>query len=54
MPYNLFYKDKPVEDLYTLSLDDIRIAELDLSYSPLYAPVWDPLLVAANRAVKEV
>ena len=31
-----------------------ELAELDLSYSPLYAPVWDPLLVAANRAVKEV
>ena len=24
MPYNLFYKDKPVEDLYALSLDVIR------------------------------
>lgn len=31
-----------------------EIAELDLSYSPLYAPVWDPLLIAANRAIKEV
>lgn len=30
------------------------IAELDLSYSPPYAPVWDPLLVAANQAVKQV
>lgn len=24
MPYNLFYKDKPVEDLYALGIDDIR------------------------------
>lgn len=24
MPYNLFYKEKPVEDLYALGLDDIR------------------------------
>ena len=31
-----------------------ELAELDLSYSPLYAPVWDPLLIAANRAIKEV
>lgn len=31
-----------------------EIAELDLSYSPLYSPVWDPLLVAANRAVREI
>lgn len=31
-----------------------ELAELDLSYAPLYAPVWDPLLVAANKAVKEV
>jgi len=31
-----------------------ELAELDLSYSPLYSPVWDPLLVAAHKAVKEV
>ncbi|MGB9079769.1 MAG: FAD-dependent oxidoreductase, partial [Desulfuromonadaceae bacterium] len=31
-----------------------ELAELDLSYSPLYAPVWDPLLIAANQAIKEV
>lgn len=31
-----------------------ELAELDLSYSPLYSPVWDPLLVAANKAVKSV
>jgi NADPH-dependent 2,4-dienoyl-CoA reductase/sulfur reductase-like enzyme len=31
-------------------LDDL--AALDLSYSPPYAPVWDPILVAANQARK--
>lgn len=31
-----------------------EIAELDLSYAPPYAPVWDPLLVAANQAIKTV
>jgi NADPH-dependent 2,4-dienoyl-CoA reductase/sulfur reductase-like enzyme len=31
-----------------------ELSELDLSYSPLYSPVWDPILVAANKAVKEV
>lgn len=31
-----------------------ELAELDLSYSPFYSPVWDPLLIAANKAVKSV
>ncbi len=31
-----------------------ELAELDLSYAPPYAPVWDPLLVAANQAIKAV
>lgn len=31
-----------------------ELAELDLSYSPLYAPVWDPLLIAANKVSKAV
>jgi NADPH-dependent 2,4-dienoyl-CoA reductase/sulfur reductase-like enzyme len=31
-----------------------ELAELDLCYAPPYAPVWDPLLIAANQAVKEV
>lgn len=31
-----------------------QLAELDLSYSPLYSPVWDPILVAANKAVKSI
>lgn len=30
------------------------LAELDLCYAPPYAPVWDPLLVAANKAIKAV
>jgi NADPH-dependent 2,4-dienoyl-CoA reductase/sulfur reductase-like enzyme len=29
-----------------------EIAELDLSYAPPYAPVWDPVLVAATQAIK--
>ena len=31
-----------------------ELAELDLSYAPPYSPVWDPILVAANQAIKEV
>jgi CoA-dependent NAD(P)H sulfur oxidoreductase len=30
-----------------------ELAELDLSYAPPYSPVWDPILVAANLAVKK-
>jgi len=30
------------------------IAELDLSYAPPYAPVWDPVLIAANEAAKKL
>lgn len=29
-----------------------ELAELDLSYAPPFAPVWDPILVAANLARK--
>lgn len=29
------------------------LARLDLAYAPPFAPVWDPLLVAANVALKE-
>lgn len=28
------------------------LAVLDVSYAPPFAPVWDPLLIAANQAVK--
>ena len=31
-----------------------EIAELDLSYAPPFAPVWDPILIAANQAVKKI
>ena len=30
------------------------LAQLDLSYAPPYAPVWDPILVAANVARKKI
>jgi NADPH-dependent 2,4-dienoyl-CoA reductase/sulfur reductase-like enzyme len=30
-----------------------ELAELDLSYAPPFAPVWDPILVAANVANKQ-
>lgn len=30
-----------------------ELAELDLSYAPPFAPVWDPILVAANLARRE-
>jgi len=29
-----------------------EVADLDLSYAPPYAPVWDPILIAANVAKK--
>jgi NADPH-dependent 2,4-dienoyl-CoA reductase/sulfur reductase-like enzyme len=31
-----------------------QIANLDLCYSPPYAPVWDPILVAANVAQRKI
>jgi NADPH-dependent 2,4-dienoyl-CoA reductase/sulfur reductase-like enzyme len=31
-----------------------QLAELDLSYAPPYSPVWDPILVAANQAIRKV
>lgn len=34
-----------------MTVEDIRA--LDLSYAPPYSPVWDPVLVAANVAVKD-
>jgi NADPH-dependent 2,4-dienoyl-CoA reductase/sulfur reductase-like enzyme len=33
-----------------MTVDELR--DLDLSYAPPYAPVWDPILVAANVAAK--
>ena len=29
-----------------------ELSQLDLSYAPPFAPVWDPILVAANVATK--
>jgi pyruvate/2-oxoglutarate dehydrogenase complex dihydrolipoamide dehydrogenase (E3) component len=37
---------------YKLTLDDI--ARLDLIYAPPFAPLWDPILVAANQARKKL
>lgn len=37
---------------HRLTIDDI--AQLDLIYSPPFAPLWDPILVAANVAKKRV
>lgn len=31
-----------------------ELSRLDLSYAPPFAPVWDPLLVAANETIKKV
>jgi len=31
-----------------------EILHLDLSYAPPFAPVWDPLLIAANEAHKKI
>jgi NADPH-dependent 2,4-dienoyl-CoA reductase/sulfur reductase-like enzyme len=30
------------------------LAEVDMSYAPPFAPVWDPVLIAANQAIKKV
>jgi NADPH-dependent 2,4-dienoyl-CoA reductase/sulfur reductase-like enzyme len=35
-----------------LSLDDFE--QLDLAYSPPFAPVWDPLLIAAQQLMKDL
>ncbi len=31
-----------------------ELAAIDMSYAPPFAPVWDPVLVAANQAVKKL
>ena len=31
-----------------------ELAMLDLSYAPSFAPVWDPLLIAANDLEKKI
>jgi NADPH-dependent 2,4-dienoyl-CoA reductase/sulfur reductase-like enzyme len=35
---------------HSLTIEDLK--GLDLSYAPPFAPVWDPILVAANVAAK--
>ena len=35
-----------------LSVDEI--SDLDLSYAPPFAPVWDPILIAANDLEKKI
>lgn len=32
-----------------MTVDDV--AQLDLGYAPPFAPVWDPVLVAANQSI---
>ncbi|MBI4809872.1 MAG: FAD-dependent oxidoreductase, partial [Ignavibacteriales bacterium] len=34
-----------------LTLDEV--SRLDMIYAPLFTPLWDPILIAANRAKKE-
>ncbi|MFN2227570.1 MAG: pyridine nucleotide-disulfide oxidoreductase, partial [Anaerolineae bacterium] len=46
---------KRIDTLATALHNRMTMAELqrlDLAYAPPFAPVWDPLLVAANVAVK--
>ena len=31
-----------------------EFAQLDLAYSPPFAPVWDPILIAAQQLAKEL
>ena len=47
---------KRVDTLATALYNHMTVAELrqlDLSYAPPFAPVWDPILVAANVAASE-
>ena len=37
----------------TVGLTIDALAGLDLTYAPPFAPVWDPILQAANRAMFE-
>jgi len=30
------------------------LSKLDISYAPPFAPVWDPILIAANQAIKKL
>jgi hypothetical protein len=35
-----------------MTIEDIR--QWDLAYSPPFAPLWDPILVAANATHKKL
>jgi CoA-dependent NAD(P)H sulfur oxidoreductase len=45
-------------DIFAMTLHQkmtvYEIAELDLAYAPPFSPVWDPVLVAANEAIKKL
>ena len=46
---------KRIDTLATALFNHMTVAQLrqlDLSYAPPFAPVWDPILVAANVAAK--
>ncbi len=38
----------------TSGLTVVEVIDLDLSYAPPFAPVWDPVLVAARQAARAV
>ena len=38
----------------TWGADVTRLGELDLVYSPPVAPVYDPILIAASQAAKQI
>ena len=38
----------------TAGLTVEQVAQLDLAYAPPFASVWDPLLVAARDALKQI
>ena len=37
---------------HKLTIDDI--SRLDMIYAPPFAPLWDPILIAANQAKKKL
>ena len=43
-----------VASAITAGMNVEELSTLDLSYAPPFAPVWDPILIAANVAKKEV
>ena len=43
-----------VASAITAGMNVEELSTLDLSYAPPFAPVWDPILIAANVAKKGV